>query len=57
MTCTSGSQVMSYRVLVSSSPDTTANYDRAHMDFRTDTAFSDRDATNETSSRIFLAQT
>ena len=53
MTCTTGSQVMSYRVLVSSSPDTTANYDRAHIDLRTNTSFSDRDATNETSSRIF----
>ena len=53
MTCTSGSQTMNYRVLVSSSPDTTSNYDRAHIDFRLDTGFSDRNATNESSSRIF----
>ena len=53
MTCTNGSQTMNYRVLVSSSPDETANYDRAHIDFRLDTGFSDRNASNETSSRIF----
>jgi hypothetical protein len=53
MSCTSGSQTMNYRVLSSSAPDTTSNYDRAHNNFRTDTTFSNSAAQNETSSRIF----
>ena len=53
LTCSTGLQVTSVRVLVSSSPDTTSNYDRAYKEFKTNASFSNRSATNESNSRIF----
>ena len=41
-----------FRFLVSSSPDTSANYDKAQKNFRGDGAFSDSSITNQTSINV-----
>jgi hypothetical protein len=53
LTCSTGIQTTNVRVLVSSSPDTTLNYDRAYKELKTNATFSNRSATNESGSRIF----
>ena len=53
LTCSTGIQTTNVRVLVSSTPDTSSNYDRAYQEFKTNTGFSNRSATNESYSRIF----
>ena len=47
LTCSTGLQVTSVRVLVSSSPDTTSNYDRAWKQLKATSSFSDLGAVNE----------